>query len=174
MIIMLNCDPHIHVTSLCVFVCMKESGQIFLKSKLCLKANYFIYSYILHIFFAFDWKEQEMPFWHEKSAKKGPQKYLLSRPNLISVILRMDVPLIRKTCVSVFLRRNLGWLLLKEIQIVTESVKIKKACGFWKMFEMKLRFSKVSSMRSKALFYVSPNQQHGWPLRPHHSICVTN
>ena len=29
-------------------------------------------------------------------------------------------------------------------------------------------------MRSKADTYVSPNQQHGWPIRPHHTFCVTD
>ena len=42
------------------------------------------------------------------------------------------------------------------------------------MFEMEFKFSKISSMRSKALYvYVPPNQQHGWPLRPHHTLCMT-
>ena len=43
-----------------------------------------------------------MPSRQQKSAKKGPQEYLISRPNPISVILRMKVPLISKTSVSVF------------------------------------------------------------------------
>ena len=34
--------------------------------------------------------KQEMPFWQQKSAKKGPKMYLLNRPNLISIILRFD------------------------------------------------------------------------------------
>ena len=48
------------------------------------------------------YNKQEMPSRQQTSAKKGPQKYLTIRPNPISVILRMDVSLIRKTCVSVF------------------------------------------------------------------------
>ena len=40
-------------------------------------------------------------FRQQKSAK-GPQKYLISRSNPISVILSMDVPLIRKTTINVF------------------------------------------------------------------------
>ena len=40
-----------------------------------------------------------------KTAKSGPQEYLESRPKPISVHLRMDVPLIRKTFVSVFTRQ---------------------------------------------------------------------
>ena len=75
-----------------------------------------------------------MPFQQQKSTKKGPQEYLISRPNPISVILRMDVPLIRKTSVSVFYG-----------EIVTESVKIKKWRGSWKMLEMEFKFSKISS-----------------------------
>ena len=56
-----------------------------------------------------------------------------------------------------------------KYQINFESVKIKKLRGYWKIFGMELKFSKVSSMRSKALcVYVSPNQQYGWPLRPDH------
>ena len=35
------------------------------------------------------------------------------------------------------------------------------------MLEMEFKFSKISSVRSKALYVdVSPNQWHGWPLRP--------
>ena len=41
-------------------------------------------------------------FRQQKSAKKGPQKYLIRRSNPISVILSMDVPLIRKTTINVF------------------------------------------------------------------------
>ena len=37
--------------------------------------------------------------------KKGPQMYVMSRPNPISVILRMDFPLVRKASVSVFTGR---------------------------------------------------------------------
>ena len=43
-----------------------------------------------------------MPSRQQKSAKKGPQEDLISRPDHISVILRMDVPLIRKMSVSAF------------------------------------------------------------------------
>ena len=74
-------------------------------------------------------------------------------PNPISVILSMDVPLIRNMYISVFLKETLSWLLLKEIEIVVELVKIKKSCGFWKMFEMEFKFSKISSMRSKCQLY---------------------
>ena len=62
-----------------------------------------------------------------------------------------------------------------KYQINFESVKIKKLWGYWKIFDMELKISKVSSMRSKALcVYVSPNQQYGWPLRPHHTLCATD
>ena len=43
------------------------------------------------------------------------------------------------------------------------------------MFRMEFKFAKISSMRSKALYvYVSPNKQYDWPLRPHHTLCVTD
>ena len=41
--------------------------------------------------------------------------------------------------------------LLKEIQTVTEPVKIKKSYGSWKMFDMEFKFSKMLSMKSNAL-----------------------
>ena len=50
--------------------------------------------------------KQQMSSQQQKSAKKGPEKNLISRPNPISVILRMDVPLIRKTPVGVFNKEN--------------------------------------------------------------------
>ena len=39
---------------------------------------------------------------HQKSARNAPQNYVISKPNPISVMLRMDIPLIRKTSVSIF------------------------------------------------------------------------
>ena len=48
------------------------------------------------------------------SAKKGRQKYLISIPNPISVILRTDVLLSGKSP-SMFLREKLGWQVLDEI-----------------------------------------------------------
>ena len=59
--------------------------------------------------------KQERPSRQQKSVKKGPEEYFISRPNPISAILRMDVPLIRKSSVSAFLRGHLGLLLLEEI-----------------------------------------------------------
>ena len=38
----------------------------------------------------------------QKSTEKDPEEYLISRPNPISVIFRIDVPLIRKTSVKSF------------------------------------------------------------------------
>ena len=68
---------------------------------------------------------QEMPSQQQKSTKKDAQDYLISRPNHISVNLRMGVALIRKR-LQRFLQGNSGWLLYEEIWIVTKSVKIKK------------------------------------------------
>ena len=110
--------------------------------------------------------KQEMPSRYQKFAKKGLQKYLISKQNPISGILRMDLPLIKKTSISVFYGET-------SAGCFTESTKIKKSWGSWKMFEMEFKFWKVSSMRSKALYvYVYPNQQRGWPLRPHHTLCI--
>ena len=46
--------------------------------------------------------KQEMPLRQQKSAEKGLQEYLVSRPNPISVVLRMDITLIRKISINVF------------------------------------------------------------------------
>ena len=85
-----------------------------------------------------------MPSPQQKSAKKTPQKYLISRPNPISVILRMDFPWSRKRLSGVFKGKY-------KISIVTESVKIKKSRSSWKMFQVVFKFSKISSMISKTL-----------------------
>ena len=43
------------------------------------------------------------------------------------------------------------------------------------MLEIAFKLSKISSRKSKALYvYVSLNQKHGWPLRPHHTLYVTD
>ena len=90
-----------------------------------------------------------MPSPQQKSAKKTPQKYLISRPNPISVILRMDFPWSRKRLSGVFKGKY-------KISIVTESVKIKKSRSSWKMFQVVFKFSKISSMISKTLsWYLS-------------------
>ena len=46
---------------------------------------------------------------------------------------------------------NLRWLLLKYIQINTESVKTKKLCVSWKIFEIEFKSSKFPSITPKAL-----------------------
>ena len=118
--------------------------------------------------------KQEMPSLQQKSAKKGPQKYLISRPNPVSIIFKIDVTLSGKRP-SVFFTGKLRLATSWRNIIVTESVKIKKSRGSWKILETEFKFSKISLVRSNALYvYVSPNQQHGWPLRPHHTLCVTN
>ena len=43
------------------------------------------------------------------------------------------------------------YCILKQVQIITESVKIKKLSVSWKMFEIEFKFSKFLSIRSKAL-----------------------
>ena len=48
---------------------------------------------------------QEMPSQQQKSTKKDAQDYLISRPNHISVNLRMGVALIRKTFAAFFTRQ---------------------------------------------------------------------
>ena len=59
-------------------------------------------------------------------SNKNPQEDLISRPNTISVIFSMDVPLVRKTSVSVFYEESLAGCFLKIFQVVTKSLKIKK------------------------------------------------
>ena len=61
------------------------------------------------------------------------------------------VPLVRKTSAGGFFQRNLRWLFPKEIHRITESVKTKKSCVSWKIFEIEFKFLKFSSIRSKAL-----------------------
>ena len=63
----------------------------------------------------------------------------------------MDVPLIRKTSVCIFLRRALGWLLLTEIQIVTEPIKSRNRAVLGKYSIWKLNVQNISSMKSNAL-----------------------
>ena len=73
-------------------------------------------------------------------------------PNHILVTLRWDdgcSPSHDNVCRWFFnFQRNLRWLLLKYLQINTESVKTNKLCVSWKMFEMKFKLSKFPSIRS--------------------------
>ena len=79
-----------------------------------------------------------MPSWQQKSAKKGSKRYLMFGPNHILVTLRLDdhenAPWSRKCLLMV----------LKYIQIITGSVKTKKSCFSWKMFEINLNFQNWS------------------------------
>ena len=75
-----------------------------------------------------------------------------------------DVPLVTKTSMCFFLR-NLAWLFLKQIQIITESVKIKKLCLSWKMFEMEFELYKCSAIRSKTIVLSLTGQGTAHTLR---------
>ena len=78
-----------------------------------------------------------MPSWQQISAKKGSERYLMFRPNHKLITLRWGdgrSPGHENVC---------RWFLLEQIQIITGSVKTKKSCVSWKMFEMEFKFSEL-------------------------------
>ena len=78
-----------------------------------------------------------MPSWQQISAKKGSERYLMFTPNHKLITLRWGdgrSPGHENVC---------RWFLLKQIQIITGSVKTKKSCVSWKMFKMEFKFSEL-------------------------------
>ena len=85
----------------------------------------------------------------------------------------MNVPLVLKMSPGGSFQKNLRWLLFKQIQIITESVKTEQSRVSWKMFQMEFKFSKLSLIRSKALC-LEISELTKRQLRVQRRLCVTD
>ena len=94
-------------------------------------------------------EKQEMPSRQQKSPKNGLEGYLVFERFHILVTLRWDdgrSPGDKNVCRLFFSKE-----LKLALQIITESVKTKKSCVSWKIFETEFKFLTFSSISSKAL-----------------------